>query len=130
MAFGIGKAFKKVWKNTWGKVEDAIDPIKGTVVGALAGAWAGPAGMIIGASMGAAMDAQSRQQQKIADAQIASAEKIAAMQNQAVQVPSAPISTTQEAMMAEQNAGTAKKRAFSFARTQRMGSVARKNTLG
>lgn len=132
MAFGIGKAFKKAWKSTFGKVEDAVKPYVNTVVGATIGAIVGgPVGLAVGAGAGYSMDFQAKQQEKIAKAQIASAEKIAAMQNQpVVEAAATPTSSMQEALFAEQNAASAKKRAFSFARTQRMGSVARKNTLG
>ena len=153
MAFGIGKAFKKGWKKAFGWADDDITKsiAGGIVVGALTGGLgglaygalasgltaAGSAGM--GAALGAGMGGlqgwnsgyQMQQQEKIAKAQIASAEKIAAMQNQpVVEAAATPTSSMQEALFAEQNAGTAKKRAFSFARTQRMGSVARKNRLG
>lgn len=130
MAFGIGKAIKKSWKKTVGKAFDAVKPVLGTVAGALLAPATGGLSLAVGASFDA-QRYQSQKQEEMIKAQIASAEKIAAMQNQPViQAAATPTSSLEAASIAEQNAATAKKKAFSFAKTHRMGSVSRRNTLG
>lgn len=129
MAFGIGKAFKKGWKETVGKAFNAIKPVLGTITGAILAPYTGGASLAIGASL----DAQRHQQEKqeeMMNAQIASAEKIATMQNQIVRAEEAPVVTNDDAMLSEEAASAAKRRAFGFAKTRRSGSVARRNTLG
>lgn len=153
MAFGIGKAIKKSWKKAFSWADDDITKsiAGGIVVGALTGGLGGlgygalasgvtaAQGAGIGAALGGGMGGlqgwnsgyQMQQQEKMIKAQIASAEKIAAMQNQPViQAAATPTSSLEAASIAEQNAATARKKAFSFAKTQRMGSVSRRNTLG
>jgi hypothetical protein len=71
-----------------------------------------------------------QQQEKMLKAQIASQEKLAAMQNApVVQSAVTPTATTQNAAIEEQNAATSKRRALSFANTTR-GSIGRRLTLG
>lgn len=153
MAFGIGKAFKKGWKSTFGKVEDAVKPYAPIIAGAALGALTGGmgfaaagigsgvfgslgaagssfatgaiAGGSVGALSGGAQYVSARQQEKSIKAQIASAEKIAAMQNNTV-VSAAPIptQTVQQAVISEQNEATRKARAF------RLSSSVRNSTLG
>lgn len=133
MAFGIGKAFKKGWKKTLGKVEDAVKPYVNTIAGATIGALVGgPVGFAIGATAGYSMDSQAKHQEDMINAQLAAADKIAAAQQAAPTIQSAAIPTvsTQQAATAEMNEATSKRKAFSFANTRRMGSVARRNTLG
>jgi hypothetical protein len=78
------------------------------------------------------MDAQSQMQQDMINAQLAAADKIAAAQQSApaIQGMNVPTATAQEASVAEQNEATAKRKAFSFAKTTRYGSVQRRNILG
>jgi hypothetical protein len=75
---------------------------------------------------------QGKQQEDMIAAQLAAADKIAAAQQTAPTIQSAAIPTvsTQQAATAEMNEATSKRKAFSFANTRRMGSVARRNTLG
>lgn len=131
--FGIGKAFKKAWKGTVGKLEDAVDPYKRAIVGAaIGGLVGGPLGAAVGGFSGYQMDVQGQQQQAMINAQLAAADKIAAAQQAAptIQGMAAPTATAQEASVAEQNNATNKRKAFSFAKTARAGSVQRRNTLG
>lgn len=127
MAFGIGKTFKKAWKGTVGKLEDAVDPVKNTIVNAGIGFVASgfnPIGAVIGATTGYMQDRNEQQQEKAVKAQIASAEKIAAMQNNTV-VSAAPIptQTVQQAALREQNDATRKARAFRLANSVRSGTL-------
>lgn len=135
MAFGIGKAFKKGWKKTLGWVEDetkdllpAIVATAGTIIGSAIAPGMGTAiGASIGSSLGQGIGQYraGQQQEKAVKAQIASAEKIAAMQNNTV-VSAAPIptQTVQQAVISEQNEATRKARAF------RLSSSVRNSTLG
>ena len=129
MAFGIGKAFKKGWKKTVGKAFNTIKPVLGTIAGAILAPATGGASLAIGANLDAQRYQQEKQQEMM-NAQIASAEKIAAMQNQIVQAEAAPVATNDEAIISEEGEASARRRAFSFAKTRRSGSVARRNTLG
>lgn len=149
--FGIGKAIKKGWKKTFGKLEDAVKPyapiVAGTVLGAVTGglgfAAAGlssAAGAGIGAGAGALSGTNQymgmRSQEKAVKAQIASAEKIAKMQNNAV-VSAAPIptQTAQTAAISEENEATRKARAFRFSNSVRNSTLGggfgnKKKTVG
>lgn len=140
MAFGIGKAFKKGWKKTLGWADDdwakqaAITAVAGAVTGGLGAglvagglSWAAGAGLgaLGGAIAGGTQGYQAQQQEKSVKAQVASAEKIAAMQNNTV-VSAAPIptQTVQQAAISEQNEATRKARAF------RLSNSVRNSTLG
>ena len=96
---------------------------------ALAGALAGGA---YGGLQGYGMYQQGKMQEAMINAQLAAADKIAAAQQAAptIQGMAAPTATAQEASVAEQNNATTKRKAFSFAKTARAGSVQRRNTLG
>lgn len=100
--------------------------------GAAGASWGSGAilGGVLGGAQGVSTGLQMQQQEKMLQAQIASQEKIAAMQNApVVQSAVAPTATTQNASIDEQNAATSKRRALSFAKTTR-GSIGRRLTLG
>lgn len=152
MAFGIGKAIKKGWKKTFGKLEDKAKPYLPVVAGAALGALTGglgfaasgvgssvfgslgaagssfATGAIAGGAVGAlhgGMQYQSiRQQEKAHAAQLASAEKIAQMQNATVISAAPPTQTSDNSALAEENNATKKARAF------RLANSVRGNTLG
>lgn len=124
---GLGKSFRKAWKKTVGKLEDTVSPVKNTIIGAGVGFLAGgPVGAGIGAISGMGLDSQIRQQEKQTKAQIASAEKIAEMQNSvaAVSAAPAPSTVTEKASISEQSEATRKARAF------RLSNSVRSSTLG
>lgn len=91
-------------------------------------------GIGIGAKIGLDIYQQRKSekaQKEMMRQQQEAAEKVAAMQNQTVvQTAPTPTTETEDAVIAEQNDYSAKKRAFSFAKTRRSGSVARRNLLG
>ena len=123
---GFGKSFKKAWKGTLGRLEDIVDPVKSTLIGAGVGfLTGGPVGAGIGALGGASMDMQEYQQEKALKTQIASAEKIAAMQNNVVvSADPVPVQSAAKAELTEQNNATRRARAF------RLSSSVRNATLG
>lgn len=107
MAFGIGKAFKKAWKGTVGKLEDGVKVVVDSFTG------------------------ESRRD--LTQAQIASAERIAAMQNQPqIQASITPTAEIENAQIAEENLASSKRRAFMFANTVRGngGTLSARKTLG
>lgn len=161
---GLGKSFRKAWKKTLGWADDdwakqaAITAVAAAATGGLAGAALGALGAAEGVSLGTAALAgaktgavwggaggalmggmqgyQNHQQEKSIKAQIASAEKIAAMQNNTV-VSAAPIptQTLQKAAISEQNDATRKARAFRLANSVRSGTLGggnsgKRKTLG
>lgn len=100
--------------------------------GAAGASWGSGAilGGVLGGAQGVSTGLQMQQQEKMLKAQIASQEKLAAMQNApVVQSAVTPAATTQNAAIEEQNAATSKRRALSFANTTR-GSIGRRLTLG
>lgn len=145
---GLGKKLRKAWKKTFGWADD--DVTKTAVVGALTAAAAGGLGGaalgalglageatagaaaatgaiyggIGGALTGATMGYQTQQQKKALNAQIASSEKIAQMQQNTV-ISAAPIPTqaTETAAISEQNNATKKARAFRLANSVRGGTL-------
>jgi hypothetical protein len=126
MGLGLGKFFK----NTFGKVKDYLPAAIGVGVGALTG---GTTGALIGGLMGYNAAEGQIAQKKAMDAQIASAEKIAKMQNANVAVAgeTAPITTAESAEINEMNAATQKARRFSMSKTNRAsGSRFGRTTLG
>lgn len=130
MAFGIGKAFKKGWKSTVGKLEDVARPYFGTIVGAALAPFTAGASLAVGMQLDA-VRMQEKQQESMIAAQLAAADKIAAAQNApTIQAAVAPVANSQQAVTTETNEATSKRKAFSFAKTRRMGSVQRRNTLG
>jgi hypothetical protein len=121
---GLGKKLRKAWKKSFGKIEDTISPIKGTVIGLpLTIATGNPLFALAGSGYDMAKH-QERQQEKALNAQIASSEKIAQMQQNTV-ISAAPIPTqTQEtAAISEQNNATKKARAFRLANSVRGGTL-------
>lgn len=135
---GLGKSLRKAWKKTFGKLEDVtkdalpiIAPIVGTMIAPGVGTLAGAA---IGQGIGQYRAGQ--QQEKALKAQIASAEKIAQMQNNAV-VSAAPVPTqnAQTAAISEENEATRKARAFRFSNSVRNSTLGggfgnKKKTVG
>ena len=148
---GLGKSFRKAWKKTLGWADDdwakqaAITAVAGALTGGIgAGAVAGGLSWGAGAALGALGGAieggtqgyAAQQQEKAIKAQIESAEKIAAMQNNTV-VSAAPIptQTLQKAAISEQNDATRKARAFRLANSVRSGTLGggnsgKRKTLG
>ena len=134
---------KKGWKKAFGWADDditksvftaaAISVLTGGIGGLAVGASFGGGavlGAIAGGVQGVSTGLQMQQQEKMLKAQIASQEKIAAMQNApVVQSAVTPTATTQNAAIEEQNAATSKRKALSFANTTR-GSIGRRLTLG
>lgn len=126
MGFGLGKFFK----STFGKVKDYLPVAIGAGVGALTG---GASGALIGGLMGYNTAEGQKAQEEAMKAQIASAEKIAKMQNANVAVAgeAPPITTAQQMEVSEMNAATQKARRFSMSRTNRTsGSRFGRTTLG
>lgn len=146
---GLGKSFRKAWKKTLGWADDdwakqaAIMAVAGAVTGGLGAAamgasvgWGAAAGGVLGGMQGGSQGYAAQQQEKSIKAQIASAEKIAAMQNNTV-VSAAPIptQTLQKAAISEQNDATRKARAFRLANSVRSGTLGggnsgKRKTLG
>ena len=147
---GFGKSFRKGWKKAFGWADDdttktaAIGAIAAAATGGLGGAALGALGLAgaevtagaaattgaiyggIGGSLaGATMGYQNQMQEKALDAQIASSEKIAQMQqNTVISAAPVPTQTVESAAVSEQNAATKKARAF------RLANSIRGNTLG
>lgn len=148
---GFGKSFRKGWKKTFGWADNeavktaAIVGAAGALTGGLgAGLAAGGMSALGGAAIGAAAGGtvggltgyQTMQQEKALEAQIASSEKIAQMQNNTV-ISAAPVPTqaVETAAISEQNNATKKARAFRLANSVRGGTLGggnsnKKVTLG
>ena len=148
---GFGKSFRKGWKKAFGWADDdttktaAIVAAAGALTGGLgAGLAAGGMGALAGAGIGAAggatagglMGYQTHMQEKALDAQIASSEKIAQMQQNTV-ISAAPVPTqsVESAAIREQNSATKKARAFRLSNSLRGGTLGgsssnKKTTLG
>lgn len=141
---GLGKSLRKAWKKTFGWTENeavktaAIVGAAGALTGGLgAGLAAGGMSALGGAAIGAAAGGtvggltgyQTMQQEKALDAQIASSEKIAQMQNNTV-ISAAPVPTqaVETAAISEQNNATKKARAFRLANSVRGGTLGRGNS--
>lgn len=132
--------FRKSWKKAFGWIDNdttktaALVAAAGALTGGLgAGLTAGGMGWLAGAGVGAAaggsvgglMGYQNEMQKKSVEAQIASSEKIAQMQqNTVISAAPAPTQTIESAAVSEQNAATKKARAF------RLANSIRGNTLG
>lgn len=130
MAFGIGSAFKKGWKSTVGKLEDIARPYFGTIAGAALAPFTSGVSLAVGMQLDS-VRMQEKQQESMIAAQLAAADKIAAAQNApTIQAAVAPTASSQEASVSETNEATSKRKAFSFAKTRRMGTIQRRNTLG
>lgn len=158
---GFGKSFRKGWKKAFGWADDdttktaAIGAIAAAATGGLGGAALGALGLAgagvtagaaattgaiyggIGGSLaGATMGYQTQMQEKALDAQIASSEKIAQMQQNTV-ISAAPVPTqsVESAAIREQNSATKKARAFRLSNSLRGGTLGgsssnKKTTLG
>lgn len=147
---GLGKSLRKAWKKTFGWADNeavktaTIVGVGGALTGGLAAGLTGGMSILGGAGIGAAAGGtvggltgyQTIQQEKALDAQIASSEKIAQMQNNTV-ISAAPVPTqaVQTEAINEQNNATKKARAFRLANSVRGGTLGggnsnKKITLG
>lgn len=144
---GLGKSFKKFTRKVFGdKLAPLLSPIPdinvianaaiGTGVGFLTG---GPIGAVVGAGLGAVKGTTDvwaqQQQEKMMNAQIASSEKIAQMQQQVVvSADPAPVQKAQTAQLSEANDATRRARAFRFSNSVRRatlgGGLGGSKTLG